>query len=129
MSPFKPILFLEPHPRIRSLFESFWGLSMIANPFIDFSSEEDFWESGIEEGALLIVDCRLLQTEITEWTQKIQRQKPLLESQIIWVVETKEERDRLLTLGLQNVLRLPFQWGQWLPMICKRGLRWRLWKE
>ncbi len=128
-SRFKPILFLEANPRIRSLFDSFWGLSMIENEMIQFVSEKDFWERSLNECALLLIDRHLIEGEIIEWMRQVELKKPQMISRIIWVVETKEERDRIITLGFQNVLRLPFQWSQWLPVICKMGLRWRLWRQ
>ena len=127
--PFKAILFLEPHLRIRSLFDSFWGISKLHNPLIHFSTEQEFWEKSPEDCALLIVDLRLLDLDLLEWIEILKEKRPLYQERMIWVVETKEERDRIMSLGLVNVLRLPFQWSQWLPVICKFGLKWRLWRE
>ncbi len=129
ISRFKPILFLESHPRIRSLFDSFWGLSMIENEMVHFASEKDFWDHSPEECALFLVDRRLIEVEIFEWMRQVELKKPQMVSRIIWVVETKEERDRIIALGFQNVLRLPFQWSQWFPVIRKMELRWRLWRQ
>lgn len=126
--PFKAILFLEPHLRIRSLFDSFWGISKIHNSLIHFSTEQEFWEQSPDDCALLIVDLLILDLDPVEWTKILKEKRPLYQERVIWVVETKEERDRLVALGLTNVLRLPFQWSQWLPVICKFGLKWRLWR-
>ena len=126
---FKPILFLESHPRIRSLFDSFWGLSMIENEMVHFASGKDFLDRSPDECALFLVDRRSIEGEIVEWMSQLELKKPQIVDRIIWVVETKEERDRIIALGIPNVLRLPFQWSQWLPVICKMGLRWRLWRQ
>lgn len=127
ISRFKPIVFLETNPRIRSLFDSFWGLSQVENPLVHYASEADFWNSSEERGLLLLVDARIISDSFVEWLKRIHSQKPWYEGRVICVVETKEERDRMIALGVIHVLRLPFQWGQWLPVMKKMGLQWKLW--
>jgi DNA-binding response OmpR family regulator len=129
MDHFEPILFLESSPRIRSLFDSFWGMESVQNLLVNCDSESAFWKLEHKQYALLIVDVRMISGEISDWMKKLERERPQDIGRIIWVVETKEERDRWTALGVLHVLRLPFQWSQWLPVIKKMGLRWNLWKR
>lgn len=129
MDPFEPIIFLENNQRIRSLFDSFWGMESVVNPLVNFNSEEAFWKSLPGKGTLLIVDAHVLTGDVGEWIKKFEKMKPHYRNRIILVVETKEEREKMLAQGVSQVLRLPFQWSQWLPVMKKMGFRWGLWSR
>lgn len=123
------IIFWEASSQIRDLFNSYWGIEKISNPFLSMTSERQLTPEILAEVKLLVIDRVLIQGSLEDWIKKIEVSSNSIRSRILWVVQSKEERQELQLLGIEFVIRFPSPISQWLILLKKMGFGWKLVSE